>query len=90
MYPDVSQGHKIYFEEYGNPEGIKILFLHGGPGLGFSDNDKVFFDKAKFHVIFMDQRGCGRSIPKGLLTITLLKIWFLILINYLTIRTLNL
>lgn len=39
--------------------------MHGGPGLGFSDSDKAFFDPEKFHVIFIDQRGCGRSVPKG-------------------------
>lgn len=67
MYLDVGNGHKIYYEEYGDPKGIKILFLHGGPGLGCSENDKLIFDQAKFHVIFIDQRGCGRSLPKGFL-----------------------
>jgi len=67
MHLDVGNGHRIYYEEYGNPKGIKILFLHGGPGLGFSDNDKAFFDPEKFHVVFIDQRGCGRSTPKGAL-----------------------
>ncbi len=65
MYLDVGNGHKIHFEEYGNPSGIKILFLHGGPGLGFSENDKAFFDPEKFYVVFIDQRGCGKSMPKG-------------------------
>lgn len=65
MYLDVGDGHNIYFEEYGNPTGIKILFLHGGPGLGFSDSDKRLFDPGKFNVLFIDQRGCGRSEPKG-------------------------
>jgi len=65
MYLDVGNGHRIYFEEYGNPGGIKVLFIHGGPGLGFSEKDKAFFDPTKFHVIFIDQRGCGKSTPKG-------------------------
>lgn len=65
MFLDVGNGHSVYVEEYGNPHGIQILFLHGGPGLGFSEMDKVLFDPDKFHVIFMDQRGCGRSTPKG-------------------------
>ncbi|MEM9545276.1 MAG: alpha/beta fold hydrolase [Bacteroidota bacterium] len=65
MHLDVGNGHYIYFEEYGNPAGVPILFIHGGPGLGCSEGDKVFFDPDKFHVIFIDQRGCGKSIPKG-------------------------
>jgi len=65
MYLDVGHGHNIHFETYGNPNGINILFLHGGPGLGFSDHDKTFFDPSKFHVVFIDQRGCGKSTPKG-------------------------
>jgi proline iminopeptidase len=65
MYLDVGDVHSLYFEEYGNPKGIKILFLHGGPGLGFSDQDKAIFDSNKFQVIFIDQRGCGKSLPKG-------------------------
>ncbi len=62
---DVGQDHSIYYESYGNPEGIPILFLHGGPGLGCSDQDKRFFDPHKFFVIFFDQRACGRSFPLG-------------------------
>ena len=67
MHLDVGNGHSIYFEEYGNPNGIKILFLHGGPGLGFSEHDKAIFDRDKFYVLFIDQRGCGKSLPKGAL-----------------------
>lgn len=65
MYLDVGHGHRIHYEAFGNPKGIKVLFIHGGPGLGFSDQDKAFFDPEKFHVLFIDQRGCGKSIPKG-------------------------
>jgi len=62
---DVGDNHQIYYETFGNPKGVNILFLHGGPGLGFSENDRRFFDPTKFHVIFMDQRGSGKSTPKG-------------------------
>ena len=65
MYFDVGNGHLVYYEEYGNPDGIKILFLHGGPGLGFSDADKALFDPEKFYVLFVDQRGSGKSEPRG-------------------------
>ena len=62
-YLDVGNGHKIYYEQYGNPNGKPVLFLHGGPGAGFSNSHKAFFDSKIFRVIFFDQRGSGRSIP---------------------------
>ena len=61
----VTDGYKLYFELYGNPKGIPVLFLHGGPGGGFSDSDKQFFDKRRYNVIFFDQRGSSRSKPFG-------------------------
>lgn len=61
----VSDIHQLYFELYGNPKGTPVLFLHGGPGAGFSDKDKQFFNKSKYNVIFLDQRGASRSIPFG-------------------------
>jgi proline iminopeptidase len=64
-YISVSDGYKLYYELYGNPKGIPVLFLHGGPGAGFSDKDKQFFDKKIYNVIFFDQRGASRSIPFG-------------------------
>ena len=62
-YLKVSNGHRIYYEQYGNPKGIPILFLHGGPGAGFSNSHKSFFDPNIFRVIFFDQRGSGKSSP---------------------------
>ena len=62
-YLDVDNNHKIYYEQYGNPNGKPILFLHGGPGAGFSNSHKAFFDPKIFRVIFFDQRGAGKSIP---------------------------
>lgn len=62
---NVSDGYKLYYELYGNPKGIPVLFLHGGPGAGFSDKDKQFFDKRRYNVIFFDQRGSSRSKPFG-------------------------
>ena len=59
----VSNGHALYYEQYGNPNGIPILFLHGGPGAGFSNSHKGFFDPNIFRVIFFDQRGSGKSTP---------------------------
>ena len=62
-YLEVGGGHSIYYEEYGNPNGKPVLFLHGGPGAGFSNSHKGFFDPKIFRVIFFDQRGSGKSIP---------------------------
>ena len=59
----VTNIHKIYYEEFGNPEGIPILFLHGGPGAGFSSFHRKLFNAQKHRVIFFDQRGSGRSLP---------------------------
>ena len=64
-YLDVGDGHQLYYETYGNPSGIPVVFLHGGPGLGCSDTDKRFFDPQIFFVLFFDQRGAGRSLPKA-------------------------
>ncbi|MFC3050435.1 prolyl aminopeptidase [Kordiimonas pumila] len=59
----VDGGHQIYVEQAGNPSGIPILFVHGGPGGGSSAIQRRFFDPAKFRIILFDQRGCGRSRP---------------------------
>lgn len=56
-------GHKIYFEQCGNPKGFPVLFFHGGPGAGCSENDRRCFDPKRFRTILFDQRGCGRSRP---------------------------
>src|SRR5438045_3543218 len=62
-YLKVSDLHEIYYEVCGNPNGKPVLFLHGGPGNGFDNHDKRFFDFEKLNVIFFDQRGAGKSRP---------------------------
>lgn len=62
-YLPVGGGHKIYYEECGNPEGIPVLYLHGGPGAGCDEEVRRFFDPKKCCVILFDQRGSGRSKP---------------------------
>lgn len=59
----VGNNHKIYLEQCGNPQGIPLLVMHGGPGLGISASDRCFADPEKFHMILFDQRGCGKSTP---------------------------
>ncbi len=55
--------HRIYVEECGNPNGIPVLFLHGGPGSGCVSYHRRFFDPEKYRIVLFDQRGCGRSSP---------------------------
>ena len=62
-YLKVDDIHKIYYEQYGNPEGRPILFLHGGPGSGCSVFQRKFFDQNIHRVVFVDQRGAGKSEP---------------------------
>lgn len=62
---EVGDGHAIYWEEWGAPDGVPVVCLHGGPGAGFNDTHKALFDPAKHRVLFHDQRGCGRSTPTG-------------------------
>lgn len=62
---DVNDGHTLYVEQCGNPEGQPVIFIHGGPGGGCGENDRRFFDPEKYHIILFDQRGCGRSVPHG-------------------------
>ncbi len=59
----VDTEHTLYYEQVGNPKGQPVVFLHGGPGGGLSDEYRRYFDPLKWRVILFDQRGCGRSKP---------------------------
>lgn len=59
----VSELHKIYYEQVGNPNGKPVVFLHGGPGGGIDAVYYRYFDPEKWRVVLFDQRGCGRSTP---------------------------
>jgi len=61
----VSDFHKIHVEEVGNPKGLPVLFVHGGPGGGIDKNHRRYFDPKIWRVILFDQRGCGKSTPFG-------------------------
>lgn len=63
----VSKGHALYLEQTGNPRGIPVLYLHGGPGAGIGKDYRRFFDPVKYWIIGFDQRGCGKSTPFGVL-----------------------
>ena len=60
---DVGDGHRVYWECCGNPNGRPALLLHGGPGSCCSANQRRFFDPKRYRIVLFDQRGCGRSRP---------------------------
>ena len=62
-YLEVGDGHVLYVEQCGNPDGIPVVVLHGGPGGGCSPGMRRFFHPDLYRVILFDQRGCGRSKP---------------------------
>ncbi|WP_126457025.1 prolyl aminopeptidase [Sulfuriflexus mobilis] len=59
----VGPPHELYIEECGNPEGLPVLFLHGGPGAGCLPYHRQFFDPTVYRIILFDQRGAGQSTP---------------------------
>ncbi len=59
----VDSVHELYLEECGSPDGIPVLFVHGGPGSGCTEQDRRFFDPEKYRIVLFDQRACGRSKP---------------------------
>lgn len=61
----VGDGHEIYFEMGGNPDGVPVVFLHGGPGSGCKPSHRQFFDPQKYCSVLIDQRGAGKSKPFG-------------------------
>ncbi|MFN3294364.1 MAG: prolyl aminopeptidase [Gemmobacter sp.] len=60
---DMGDGHRIYVEQCGNPEGRPVVVVHGGPGGGCSPAMRRYFDPRAFRIVLFDQRGCGRSRP---------------------------
>lgn len=73
LYPDLApyhtffletpSQHRVYIEESGNPDGIPVIFLHGGPCSGTKPDHRRFFNPAIYRIVLMDQRGCGQSLP---------------------------
>lgn len=57
--------HTLYWEQSGNPDGVPIVLLHGGPGAGATPTHRQFFDPDHYRIIIFDQRGAGRSTPLG-------------------------
>jgi proline iminopeptidase len=75
LYPEISPyhtffletgtQHAVYVEKSGNPDGIPVIFLHGGPCSGTKPDHRRFFNPDFYHIILFDQRGCGLSVPFG-------------------------
>lgn len=73
LYPDlepyqtsqlaVDATHTLYVEECGNPDGLPVVFLHGGPGAGLSAYHRRFFNPLLYRIVLFDQRGAGKSTP---------------------------
>jgi proline iminopeptidase len=61
----VGAPHQIYWEQVGKPDGVPVLFLHGGPGAGANPTHRRFFDPGHYRTVIFDQRGSGRSRPLG-------------------------
>ena len=64
---DVDRTHTIYYEESGNPNGVPVIFLHGGPGCGTAPSCRQYFDPEFYRIILFDQRGSGKSTPRACL-----------------------
>ena len=60
---EVGGGHRVYVEQCGNPDGVPVIVLHGGPGGGCSPAMRRYFDPKVYRIVLFDQRGCGRSRP---------------------------
>jgi proline iminopeptidase len=64
-YLSLDNGHHMYWEQSGNPDGVPVVVLHGGPGGGTSPLQRRFFDPDHYRIILFDQRGSGKSTPFG-------------------------
>jgi proline iminopeptidase len=62
-YLDVDSGHRLYYEECGNPDGKPVVFLHGGPGGGCTPAMRRFWNPDVYRIVLFDQRGSGQSTP---------------------------
>jgi proline iminopeptidase len=65
---ETGDGHCVYWESSGNPSGVPVLVVHGGPGGGSTPNSRRWFDPRRYRIIVVDQRGCGRSTPHASIT----------------------
>lgn len=64
-YLDTAHSHRLYYEVSGHPQGVTVVYLHGGPGSGCQPHQRRFFNPRHYRVVLFDQRGCGLSTPRG-------------------------
>jgi proline iminopeptidase len=62
---ETGDDHFVYYEQAGRPDGIPVIFLHGGPGSGCNPNHRRYFNPDIYRIVIFDQRGCNRSAPQG-------------------------
>jgi proline iminopeptidase len=65
FFLNTDSSHSVYVEQSGNPDGIPVIFLHGGPCSGTKPDHRCFFNPQHYRIILFDQRGCGLSLPFG-------------------------
>lgn len=65
FFLETGSKHAVYVEQSGNPDGIPVIFLHGGPCSGTKPDHRRFFNPQLYRIILFDQRGCGLSLPFG-------------------------
>jgi proline iminopeptidase len=65
FFLETGSKHAVYIEQSGNPDGIPVIFLHGGPCSGTKPDHRRFFNPELYRIILFDQRGCGQSLPFG-------------------------
>jgi proline iminopeptidase len=65
FFLETDSKHAVYVEQSGNPDGIPVVFLHGGPCSGTKPDHRRFFNPELYRIILFDQRGCGQSLPFG-------------------------
>ncbi|OYV18224.1 MAG: proline iminopeptidase, partial [Methylococcaceae bacterium NSM2-1] len=65
FFLETDSKHSVYVEQSGNPDGIPVIFLHGGPCSGTKPDHRRFFNPEHYRIILFDQRGCGLSLPFG-------------------------
>ncbi|WP_228730144.1 alpha/beta fold hydrolase [Shewanella sedimentimangrovi] len=61
----VGDGHELHLAQYGDPDGVPVLYLHGGPGAGCNADDTRLFANCRVRLLLLDQRGAGQSLPRG-------------------------
>ncbi len=63
------EGHEIYYQQMGNPQGEPVIFFHGGPGGQCKKSHGRYFNLKTQRVIMFDQRGAGLSKAEDIISL---------------------